>query len=695
MAPGQRRSLSHALSGVEQPDERKSISSLEEATGGRNESLSSHSLPLATEDTADETKLMQAMGLPTQFGRVSPRNREGRRETGKKNRGNNCVQNGLVTARGIGGRSAHFGNGCSPPGPRQDGLPGFASATTEGTSFTGSVTEVTVTGTTKLDGCGGLFEGKRRRGDGECECGEMADILLQDPSAEMEEEAPKTETEHTNFVKGQRKAPPVSYDHVGNSMTSSYYRLRYELFRNYDDGVLFDENAWYETTLECIASYLASELRRVAGRSKRSPYENHDDVSSRTFSVQSHLPPACNVFSGGAKRETQQSRFQQNSDSHRELPTDCDAEPESLHVVVGVQRATKEIERRAAVSSVSETNQHATEPREDLAQLRSQSSHSKYSSQQGDSSPTKQAGYSSSSERETLEQGHCPSVPDVERCFFPTAARGHLNKPLYAMDGCCGAGGNLIQFARYFDACIGVDCDLVKVAICKHNASVCGVADRVYVHHNTLAGWLFERQKARQKAIQSAPETFSTRPFPSRLPPFISPGAPSQTSFSGEPPTGSQLCWCAPEFSHLKCRFCRTLPPEGEPTFCWPPDSARTPLSTPSGGQDKSVDSVILPGGYLRFPSPSMFSLPSACRLPSAIPVSSPKVANPLSSSSKSTESLTADISWCFMSPPWSGPTYSGRRSFHSQLYSIAGGQNGGGGVGSAHIPSLVKAAAR
>ncbi|PHJ19181.1 rna cap guanine-n2 methyltransferase [Cystoisospora suis] len=692
MSFGHRQGLPSALPGVQRPEERESMSR-EESGGGKSENsdFSSSVLPGAADDTVDELKLMQSVGLPTQFGRAPRKKKEGSRDSRRKKRSDNstnCGPNDMATVYGVGAQSAYCGNAFLPSGSGGEAHSVFTGATVvEQTSRTA----LTLTDVTKPHPCDGFFQRRRRRGDGQCGCGEMADMLLEDTPVEMEGDERKTECDHTYVGQGQRNAlgptPSASYDQVGNGMASSYYRLRYELFHNYDDGILFDENAWYETTLESIAGYLATELRRVAVRSKNAQYEQLQGASVCKSSITSQLPPECRPSAGVVSLGTRPGvNAGLSTDAPKAAPLQDYADHHSLEVTVDAQKATVENEDLTTVSPVSVRNPRtkAMAPSGDLPGLHS---HPKYTSHGGET------GVLSGGRRENI--GEMETLAQRSSVSFSTPRGGLPDKPLYAMDGCCGAGGNLIQFARYFDACIGVDCDLVKVAICKHNASVCGVADKVYVHHNTLAGWLFERQKARQKARQSTGENPLSPLLPSRPPSPIFPSASKQRRFTGEASAGSQLCWCSPEFSHLKCRFCRALPPGGELPLCWGKESTRASVSASRGQQEKLADSVVLPGGHLRVAPAEVFSRPSACRLPTFVPTALPTMLSPLASSLKSSESLTADISWCFMSPPWSGPTYSGRRAFHSQLFSISGCRNGGGGVGSAHIPSLVKTAAR
>lgn len=47
------------------------------------------------------------------------------------------------------------------------------------------------------------------------------------------------------------------------------------------------------------------------------------------------------------------------------------------------------------------------------------------------------------------------------------------------LDGFCGAGGNTIQFAKYFQKVIANDIDSVKSELCDHNCKVYNVRDRV------------------------------------------------------------------------------------------------------------------------------------------------------------------------------------------------------------------------
>lgn len=45
-------------------------------------------------------------------------------------------------------------------------------------------------------------------------------------------------------------------------------------------------------------------------------------------------------------------------------------------------------------------------------------------------------------------------------------------RPLVAADGCCGLGGDVVQLQQVFDFVVGVDCDILRVALCRHNADL-------------------------------------------------------------------------------------------------------------------------------------------------------------------------------------------------------------------------------
>lgn len=47
------------------------------------------------------------------------------------------------------------------------------------------------------------------------------------------------------------------------------------------------------------------------------------------------------------------------------------------------------------------------------------------------------------------------------------------------LDAFCGCGGNTIQFAKYCNKVIAVDCDPVKIEYCKNNARIYGVEDKI------------------------------------------------------------------------------------------------------------------------------------------------------------------------------------------------------------------------
>ena len=47
------------------------------------------------------------------------------------------------------------------------------------------------------------------------------------------------------------------------------------------------------------------------------------------------------------------------------------------------------------------------------------------------------------------------------------------------MDACCGAGGNIIQFALTCKHVVALDIDPIKIELARHNAAIYGVEDRI------------------------------------------------------------------------------------------------------------------------------------------------------------------------------------------------------------------------
>jgi tRNA/tmRNA/rRNA uracil-C5-methylase (TrmA/RlmC/RlmD family) len=47
------------------------------------------------------------------------------------------------------------------------------------------------------------------------------------------------------------------------------------------------------------------------------------------------------------------------------------------------------------------------------------------------------------------------------------------------LDGFCGAGGNTIQFAHYFDHVISCDIDFVKLQCAQHNSNIYNVENKI------------------------------------------------------------------------------------------------------------------------------------------------------------------------------------------------------------------------
>lgn len=63
-------------------------------------------------------------------------------------------------------------------------------------------------------------------------------------------------------------------------------------------------------------------------------------------------------------------------------------------------------------------------------------------------------------------------------------------RPIVAADGCCGAGGDVRQLSRHFDLVLGVDSDLLRVALCRHNCEILASRDAgcapVFLFHKQL-----------------------------------------------------------------------------------------------------------------------------------------------------------------------------------------------------------------
>ncbi|KFH15117.1 RNA cap guanine-N2 methyltransferase [Toxoplasma gondii MAS] len=574
-----------------------------ENSGGRRDEAWGATFAEPRDIETDELELMRALGLPTQFAssRKTTRQRKPHREAKTACEASPPAQLSLHGSD----PTASWG-GLEPPETQ-------ATATGVNAEFDGAFER-------DQAGMRPTRAGDERRR--KCGCGTLAEAcrqFRQDSAVQSKSnwcgrrEAP---LRGTPAVSSDLALPP-GYDSVGNTTDSSYYRLRYTLFHKYDEGMLLDENAWFETTVECIAAYLASVLREVSVHARmqsppvsglstwRTPRPNARLAldSEDLLSAKSERAP-CGQASKASSSESCVRR------SGSELGNNASGERAVL---------------RPAITEGRSDAVPADEGRESTTLL-------------GDS--LGEADGNSGCQRRVKRRAEETIGSDDEPPPLP----------LVAMDGCCGAGGNVIQFARFFDACVGVDCDLVKVAICKHNASLYGVRDQVYVHHNTLAGWLRERQAARRELERT--RHLSTDD-----------SSDEQTDFNER--VDSLRCFCCREFSRVKCPFCVGQAEAAASGWC-------------AFFCEKERRNERLFREALEAVNASLISGELA---PS----------RPLSQRG----SLLTDIAWCFMSPPWSGPSYSGRRSFRSQLFSVAGGQDGGGGIGSAHIPSLVKAAAR
>ncbi|CBZ50453.1 conserved hypothetical protein [Neospora caninum Liverpool] len=580
-----------------------------------------------SEFETDELELMRALGLPTQF--ASSRHTARHRKTHREEKSYDFSPPAVKTSPPHGYPASGFW-------PGVPGAPETHAAINGVTPDFGSWNAAALA---PVQPCAGAVGGEEEpTGRRKCACGTLADACKQykqDPGGQgkpapkwFEGSKDKTPQNDSPVASSDASLLPA-YDRVGNSTDSSYYRLRYTLFHKYDEGMLLDENAWFETTAECIAAYLASVLHQVSvhARTQSLPVSGSLCVA-RNASPKSSIPCVPSAREALDARET--------------LPEGSSSPGVRAEKASGTETCVREVvtgfKNDAPVSASDQRSSACT-----LGSLPT--------ARKGDAQRTAQGEIPrGAGGRNGCQRRNVPREEAAGDSGVPTASR-----PLVAMDGCCGAGGNVIQFARFFDACVGVDCDLVKVAICKHNASLYGVRDQVYVHHNTLAGWLQERQAARRQLRRARKEAASHKCA----------GREERETDSqtfDETDRESLRCFCCKEFSRVKCRFCVH---EGHS-----PGSSFARFFTEECRNDRlSEEDLAALHASLFSESPS----------------------RPLTHQ----RSLVTDIAWCFMSPPWSGPSYSGRRSFRSQLFSVAGGQDGGGGVGSAHIPSLVKAAAR
>ncbi|PFH32583.1 hypothetical protein BESB_011950 [Besnoitia besnoiti] len=599
---------------------------------------------------ADEAELMKALGLPTQFisSRYTARHR---RAHDKRDFDVSCAAAEYAGFSSYDATYACFTGAAWPPGAPA----GMDAQFYSGAHCGGAPGALQACQWPCVEAHNGAEDVVRTR---TCGCGVMSDVWR---PAEQVSEGDQARQANGSLEGPRSQSLPhesaecslvSTYDHVGNRTDSSYYRLRYSLFHRYDDGTLLDENAWFETTQECIAAYLASRLRDVALHARQQSAQTRDHPASRR-----NQQPAVDETSRRQARGTSALSGEQVAALEEAAKPFC--------LPHSPRDGSDAGEKRSENQTCEPASGHRAATTLGATPVRDASGAVVCSA--GSSLETSSVGAGHRTPGKTQGEGVLGKGSQGTECPYRKAPAGSAlssPRPLVAMDGCCGAGGNVIQFAQFFDACIGVDCDLLKVAICKHNASVYGVRDRVYVHHNTLAGWLRARREAR-RAGQLA-DVSSRGP---KQPPDGKPdGAASARGLKEAEDDDSSLCFCCREFSRVWCRFCSAQrearhsgsggPPvtaeEGEESHCLPPERSGVVQAVQRGLQGLAA-------------------------------------ARPLTHGS----SLVADISWCFMSPPWSGPNYSGRRTFHSQLFSLAGGQDGGGGVGSAHIPSLVKAASR
>lgn len=272
-------------------------------------------------------------------------------------------------------------------------------------------------------------------------------------------------------------------------------------------------------------------------------------------------------------------------------------------------------------------------------------------------------------------------------------------RPLVAADGCCGAGGDVRQLSRHFDLVLGVDKDLLKVALCRHNAGLLASTESecapvVLLHQElqqlaALRGCWSVRDPSsvitQSKALTLAALTEHQEALNESLPSKLHNGqwrgrAPSPATEAGPQAAGPRQllqlpgarrdaaspaqgegvmetgmlpseatsceadgirprCLCVP-FSSLLCRLC------AEPAFAadtavrdWRDSGSQSsePLQVHSGENEEAPEWEGRPMGPLGV---------------------APEAVLP--------------IDWLYMSPPWGGENYEGCRDFLTSRYFLS-----------------------
>ncbi|KAL8270704.1 hypothetical protein Esti_005360 [Eimeria stiedai] len=289
--------------------------------------------------------------------------------------------------------------------------------------------------------------------------------------------------------------------------------------------------------------------------------------------------------------------------------------------------------------------------------------------------------------------------PRVERVI---KGERRTRRPLVAVDGCCGAGGDVRQLSRHFDLVLGVDANLLRVALCRHNCQLLAElhhcapvvmlnqqlqqlaafrgcwslrrphALQLLLERLSLAALLKQQEAINEAAFGCAIKTQEQQMVEEEK--TIDASAATrflhlerQAAAAGETTVGrkggeeeeeegalpllSHCPLCVP-FSSFLCPFCAA---EGHQS-----DSGResSAAARSMGGEGAPFPSQSADEGTPSSYSPSAFAAVRETRRPGA-----PITVNP---------SALLPIDWLYMSPPWGGVNYEGCRNFLSMRYSLS-----------------------
>ncbi|KAF2353276.1 RNA cap guanine-N2 methyltransferase [Trinorchestia longiramus] len=272
-----------------------------------------------------------------------------------------------------------------------------------------------------------------------------------------------------------QKAVPI---HV-SAEVAGFYSKRHRFFSLYDRGVLLDTESWYSVTIEPLAIHhaarcaWAAELNRMQKQKHYLLYgENHGVVQSSDHSF---------TIIGDESSERSDDISNGNTSIPNENPElhveDVSIPSGNPNVQISSVSSSHNEGGRAAdieASTSQENEREVTETSDSEVKCDANASTTRTeASTSGDTSTSYETSFSC---EVSSSESQCNATVNV-------TARSPVKMRTRAIDGFCGAGGNVIHLARQFDEVIAIDIDQNKLEMAKHNAKIYNVDHRISFHH--------------------------------------------------------------------------------------------------------------------------------------------------------------------------------------------------------------------